>query len=116
MFGLNALRNAIARLAGALNALADTAEAVNAGVRRQLALDGPVPIAPTTQTAIGNSTAIPTAGATIEAAPLPMPVTTPTRAVGASSASDAPAAVSTPVMPACSGRRRAAAAVNGTAE
>jgi hypothetical protein len=41
MFGLNLLRSAIARLAGSLNGLADTADAINAHVRGQLALDAP---------------------------------------------------------------------------
>lgn len=43
MFGLGKLWSAISRLVGSLNALADTVDEVNAGVRQRLYLDGPEP-------------------------------------------------------------------------
>ena len=41
MFGLNLLQSAISRLAGSFNSLADTADEINADVRRRAALDAP---------------------------------------------------------------------------
>jgi hypothetical protein len=84
MFGLTALKNAIARLTGSLNALADTADLISVGVRQQLTLDGPA--------------------VTIEAPALPLPNATPTSSPDATSPETASGA-----PPSRNGRRRATA-------
>jgi hypothetical protein len=86
MFGLNQLRQAIARLTGSLNALADTADAINVNVRQQFALDRH--------------------GAVIEAPALPMAGNPP--GIAQDGTSDASTAAGPPA--AKNGRRRAAAA------
>jgi hypothetical protein len=86
MFGLNLLRAAIARLAGSLNSLADTADEIRASVRQQLALDAPP----------------------VEIAALPPG--TPRIAQDEGSPEDAPTAVATADLPARNGRRKTATA------
>lgn len=41
MFGLSTIKAAFLRLAGSLNALADTCDEINSGVRQRLLLDSP---------------------------------------------------------------------------
>jgi hypothetical protein len=93
MFGLTTLRNAILRLAGSLNGLADTCDTINHGVRQQALLDGPAPL---------PVNALPAPAL----APAEVPIAASTVASGATQSEGDPSAASTPR----NGRKRPAPA------
>ncbi|HKI36888.1 MAG TPA: hypothetical protein VKA46_33860 [Gemmataceae bacterium] len=90
MFGLNLLRNAVARLSASLNGLADTCDAINSGVRQQIGFNGAAPL-------------------DVPVLPLTMPAEASRIVQETTEAADGPEVAPTPPASSRNGRRRATA-------